>query len=237
MIKIHSIKVYGLLDSIKSTSFSYRGEIEEINNIELTERMIKVSSLLGNKSAGLGEDKNLRFIQVQFIAEASRYWWTEMDTYHFVERQSQGTLHCMRKFNYDLVKDPFIDPIIWDRFIEIVEEFKSNPSEENRMRFKANLPEGFILTSHLTTNYATLKTIFSQRHSHPLPEWGVFCQFISDLPLARELGLLGKKFDKFNLDRKEIKSIDKEDVIDNSKIESYQYINNFYDLSDLIYSL
>ena len=135
-------------------------------------------------------------------------------------------------FNYDSVRDDNIDPLIWNRFIEIVEEFKVNPSKENRMRFKANLPEGFILTSHLSTNYATLKTIFNQRHNHPLPEWQVFSQFISDLPLSRELGLLGKNS---NLDS--IKSLNKEDSLESDKIEDFQYISNFYDLKDLFYSL
>ena len=208
MIKIHSIKVYGLKDALKSTSFSYRSEIPEIESIDLTERMVQVSKTLGLKPAGMGEDKNLRFILVQFIVDASRYWWTEMDTYHFLERQSQGTLHCFKGFDFEDRKDENIDPIIWNRFKEIIQDFKDNPTKENRMRYKANLPEGFIITSALSTNYATLKTIYKQRHNHPIPEWKTFCDFIGSLPLAPTLGLVPE--DKY-----------KESIKDLSEIKNY----------------
>ena len=192
MIKIHSIKVYGLLDAIKSTSFSYKGEIPEIKDIELTDRMINVCRTLGSKQGIMGEDKFLRFINVQFVVEASKYWWAECDTYHFIERQSQGTLHCDKRFNYESIKDPNIDPIIWNRFIDIMNEYVNNPTLENRMKFRANLPEGFAMTSALYTNYATMKTIYKQRHNHPLPEWHTFCDFITQLPLSVVLGLVPK---------------------------------------------
>lgn len=48
-------------------------------------------------------------------------------------------------------------------------------------------PAGFELTARLTTNYRQLKTIYSQRKNHRLPEWREFCQWILTLPYSKEL--------------------------------------------------
>ena len=43
-------------------------------------------------------------------------------------------------------------------------------------------PAGFELTARMTTNYRQLKTIYTQRRSHRLPEWQDFCRWIETLP-------------------------------------------------------
>ena len=53
-------------------------------------------------------------------------------------------------------------------------------------------PCGFELTARLTTNYRALKTIYSQRKDHRLPEWREFCKEIEKLPYAMEL-IVGKE--------------------------------------------
>ena len=50
-------------------------------------------------------------------------------------------------------------------------------------------PCGFKLTAGMTTNYRQLRTIFSQRHNHRLPEWREFCAWIETLPMFKELCL------------------------------------------------
>ena len=45
-----------------------------------------------------------------------------------------------------------------------------------------NIPSGFEYTARLTTNYRQLKTIYSQRKNHRLPDWRIFCDWIEELP-------------------------------------------------------
>ena len=52
-------------------------------------------------------------------------------------------------------------------------------------------PCGFRLVAGMTTNYRQLKTIYSQRKNHRLPEWTAFCKWIETLPYFKEF-ILGK---------------------------------------------
>ena len=52
-------------------------------------------------------------------------------------------------------------------------------------------PVGFKLTAGMTTNYRQLKTIYSQRRNHRLPEWQAFCDWIETLPHSEFI--IGKK--------------------------------------------
>ena len=52
-------------------------------------------------------------------------------------------------------------------------------------------PCGFKLTAGMTTNYRQLKTIYSQRKTHRLPEWREFCAWVETLPMFKELCLGG----------------------------------------------
>lgn len=56
-----------------------------------------------------------------------------------------------------------------------------------------SLPVGFKLTARMTTNYRQLKTIYSQRKNHKLPEWRVVCQWIETLPMFKEFCLKGEE--------------------------------------------
>ena len=186
MIKIHSVRVYGLEDAIKTSGFSYNANIVKLTDYLLTEKDLKRSITLAHR--GGGEDKFLRFITVQFVLSASRYFWTEFDTYHFKERNSQGSLHTIKKLDLSSIQDQYTDDVIWNRFKELVEMYKKDPSERNRYILKSSLPEGFVQTSAISTNYSTLKNMFNLRHDHPLREWRIFCNsFIKQLPLSSAL--------------------------------------------------
>lgn len=61
------------------------------------------------------------------------------------------------------------------------------------MRIISNCPMGAELTVHVSTNYEQLATIYKQRKNHKLKEdWGAFCEFIEQLPYAKEL-ILGEE--------------------------------------------
>ena len=75
---------------------------------------------------------------------------------------------------------------------EKVAEYNENPTKENYLKVLYSNPCGFKLTAKMTTNYRQLKTIYSQRKTHKLPEWREFCSWIESLPYAKEL-IIGEK--------------------------------------------
>ena len=146
--------------------------------------LMRVAKSLASAPHGHGDDKFLRQIPVSFDLIAPRYWWQEFDTYHFVVKNSQSTMHRIKSFDVvDMMEDE-VDTEILKRFIQIRQEYIDNPTEANFRRVKANLPEGFLLGAGITTNYAQLKTMYYQRKTHRLSEWREFCNFIKTLPFA-----------------------------------------------------
>ena len=49
------------------------------------------------------------------------------------------------------------------------------------------LPEGWLQTRTVTMNYEVLRNIYSQRRNHRLTEWHQFCNWVKELPYAKEL--------------------------------------------------
>jgi len=122
-----------------------------------------------------------------------------MERYHFVEFvSSQSTMHKITQFDLKKQCNAYVD----DRIIEIVQEKINlyNTLEDKScetakklyLEILYNIPSGFELTARLTTNYRQLKTIYSQRKNHRLPEWRLFCDWIVTLPRFRKLCLKGE---------------------------------------------
>lgn len=51
------------------------------------------------------------------------------------------------------------------------------------------MPNGFIITARMTTNYRELKNIYNQRNTHRLQEWRDFCKQLRELPYFDQLAL------------------------------------------------
>lgn len=165
----------------------------ELDDREIAD-FLPVATRLGKAPIGLGHDKFLRQIPVSFDVLAPRYWWAQFDTYGiFTVKNSQSTMHRIKKINYDACAEEYVDARILSIFKEIVNDYIQNPTAENLLRAKANLPEGICLVAGITTNYAQLKTIYHQRWNHRLPHWKQFCRWIEELPLAKEFGVADKK--------------------------------------------
>ncbi len=148
---------------------------------------------LGNSPIGHGDDKFLRQCLVSFDVMAPRFWWAQMDTYGvFTVKNSQSTMHKGKSLDYDRIADPYVDRRILDLFKGIVEDYYENPTAENFLRMKSNMPEGICLVAGITTNYAQLRTIYFQRRNHRLPQWQDFCDWIETLPYVEELGVISK---------------------------------------------
>lgn len=187
---VSNAKVYGLEDSIRRAKFPMSVDINSLNS-ELTNGI----KSLAQSPKGEGHDNFLNGIIVQFDLTFSNKAWVELERYHFIDFvSSQSTMHRITKFDLDKAYNEYVDK----RIIEIMKEkiqvynFVCNNSSNILNEDKAKLyleilysnPAGFMLTAGMTTNYRQLKTIYSQRKNHRLPEWRMFCKWIETLPYS-----------------------------------------------------
>lgn len=200
---INNIKVYGLEESIKRAKYPMSTDISKLNS-ELTNGI----KTLANSKKGEGHDQWLTGVIVQFDLTFTVKAWTEAERYHFLDFvSSQSTMHRITRFNLDEAYIEYVDPRIVEIMKEKVAEYNSLGTydmvdvklhqEMDELRKKKYLeilysnPCGFKLTAGMTTNYRQLKTIYSQRKTHRLPEWREFCAEIEKLPMFKELCLGG----------------------------------------------
>lgn len=172
------------------------GTIIGPNDLKLAQTLIK---------SGPEHMKFLRCIHVASDVDMPRYWWSEMDTYHFNTKNSCSTMHRLLNNNNPITLDMFLiceeDLDWWKTTIDKLEELRQEYKEIQRttkdtkamnrllVRAKRMLPEGFQQMRTLDTNYAELRTIYFQRKNHRLKEeWAdTFCAWIESLPYAKEL--------------------------------------------------
>lgn len=156
---------------------------------KVTEKDAKRALKLGSALAGSGHDCFLKGIIAQFDLTFTEKAWPEAERYHFFEFvSSMSTMHMLSKMDIRYIS--YTDKRIADIFLEIVEEYVKNPSEDNWLRMIYSYPSGLLLTARITTNYLQLKTIYAQRKTHRLPEWRQFCMWVEGLPLVKELGVV-----------------------------------------------
>jgi hypothetical protein len=201
---ISNIKVYGLEESIKRAKYPMSTDIGKLNS-ELT----KGIKSLANSKKGEGHDQFLTGIVVQFDLTFTVKAFVEAERYHFLDFvSSQSTMHRITKFDLDEAYIEYVDPRIIEIMKEKVAEYNDLGNNDlldvklhmdlDEMKKRKYLeilysnPCGFKLTAGMTTNYRQLKTIYSQRKSHRLPEWREFCAEIEKLPMFKELCLEGR---------------------------------------------
>ena len=186
---IENINVYDLEECIKASKYPMAVNTSDCNS-NLTSTVLS----LGNSEKGSGHDQMLTGIRVNFDLTFTNKAWVELERYRFVEFvSSQSTMHKISKFDLINQYNKYVDP----RIINIMEELKNKYNQTNNKEDYLILlysnPSGFELTARLTTNYRALKTVYSQRKNHRLPEWREFCEWIPTLPLFTELCLGGNK--------------------------------------------
>lgn len=186
-LKISDVKVYGLEESIRASKYPMAVDVKKCNS-EITETVKK----LGSCGKGEGHDNFENGVIVQFDLTFSNKAWTELQRYHFIDFvSSQSTMHRITKFDLDKSYNEYVDPRVIEIMKEKVDEYNVNPTSENYLKVLYTNPSGFQLTARMTTNYRQLKTIYSQRKAHRLPEWRELCAWIETLPHFRELCLGG----------------------------------------------
>lgn len=187
-MKVTNVKVNDLEESIKASKYPMSTDIDSLNT-DVT-KTVKSLALSGK---GEGHDQFLTGINVSFDLTCSNKMWVEAERYRFLFFvSSQSTMHRISKFDIETQCNEYVDKEIIKRLRELQSDYKANPTPENYLKLLYNVPSGFELTARLTTNYRALKTIYSQRKNHRLPEWREFCQWIETLPYAQEL-IVGEK--------------------------------------------
>lgn len=184
-MKLENIKVYDLEESIKASKYPMAVDLDKLNT-EVT----KTVKSLGSSNKGEGHDQFLTGIRVAFDLTFTNKAWVELERYRFVEFvSSQSTMHRIARFDLKEQYNEYVD----ERIIAIMEELKDKYNEsqdkEDYLKLLYSNPAGFELTARLTTNYRALKTVYSQRKNHRLPEWREFCKEIEKLPLFKEIVL------------------------------------------------
>ena len=180
MIKIENIKIYDLEESVKASKYPMATNTEAVNS-EITNTVIS----LANSSKGEGHDQFLTGIRVNFDLTCSNKMWIEAERYRFLEFvSSQSTMHRISKFDIENQCNKYVTSNTVDEVNRLKDVYNNNPTPENYLFLLYNIPSGFQLTARLTTNDRCLKTIYSQRKNHRLPEWREFCKFIDVLPYS-----------------------------------------------------
>jgi hypothetical protein len=138
---------------------------------------------LGNAKIGSGHDNFLNGIIVQFDLTFSNKAWVEAERYHFLDFvSSQSTMHRIAEFDLENQYTEYTDRRVVEIVKELRDRYEQTHDPEDYLRLLMSNPCGFKLTAGMTTNYRQLKTIYSQRKVHRLPEWREFCRWIELLP-------------------------------------------------------
>lgn len=185
---ISDVCVYGLDESIRASKYPM---ITDIN--KATPEVVSRTYALASAPKGSGHDNFLKGIIVQFDLKMTPKMSVELERYHFIDFiSSQSTMHKITKFDLDKSYIKYVDKRCIDVIKEKVEIYNSldntnsDYGKELYLEILYSNPCGFQLTSRMTTNYQQLKTMYSQRKNHRLPEWRAFCEWIETLPYAKE---------------------------------------------------
>ncbi|MDO5547438.1 MAG: hypothetical protein Q4F79_03025 [Eubacteriales bacterium] len=196
---VSNAKVYGLDESIRRAKFPMSVDTNQVTS-ELTNGI----KALAQSAHGAAHDQWLTGVVVQFDLTFSNKGWVEAERYHFLDFvSSQSTMHRITKFDLDKAYNEYVDKRIVDIMKEKVRDYNDYCvsletslipqsqevlemfEEEKKRKYLGILysnPAGFEITAGMTTNYRQLKTIYSQRKNHRLPEWREFCKWIETLP-------------------------------------------------------
>jgi hypothetical protein len=193
---ISDVKVYGLEESIRASKYPMIVDVNKATT-EVVDRTIS----LAQAPKGSGHDNFLKGINVQFDLTMTPKMSVECERYHFIDFvSSQSTMHKITKFDLDKAYIKYVDKRVIEVMKEKVVEYNTlidtkaskEETDEKYLEILYTNPCGFRLTSRMTTNYQQLKTIYSQRKTHRLPEWRAFCEWIETLPYANEFIIGGK---------------------------------------------
>lgn len=184
---VNNVTISDINNCIKASKYPMSTDVNKCNE-KITDKVLSLAQC----KKGEGHDQFLTGIVINFDLTCSIKMWTEMERYRFVNFvSSQSTMHRINKFELNKQYIKHVDKRMIKTMEELKDRYNSNPTEENFLTLVYSNPVGFELTARLTTNYRALKTVYSQRKNHKLPEWKEFCKWIERLPY-NELIIGGK---------------------------------------------
>ena len=141
---------------------------------------------LSRMPANSGHANVMTGLTVFFNVTATNVWMLQAERYHFMQLvTSQSKMHRISQ----MVASPDVASRFHQKVSPEVVEWFVKWQEGRSLEEKVyNCPMGLELTASVSTNYLQLRTIYLQRHDHPLQEWRDFCAvMVASLPLGKEL--------------------------------------------------
>ena len=172
----------------KNTNYNIEHFVLGKNDLILAQKLIK---------AGDSHCKFMRQIHAWTDINMPRYWWADMDTYTFNNKNSESSIYILFQKEGYITSDIFtfsnedIDVlnVTIKRLNELKIAYSKTKDKKYIIRAKKLLPEGFLQLRTFDTTYAELRNIYHQRENHILEEeWkNIFCKQVASLPYAKEL--------------------------------------------------
>ena len=199
---ITNYRVYDLEETLVASGYAMIEEydedkvIDEQNVIILsqntddfnTNKHYKRATKLAKAPLNSGHVSFAKGIVVNMDITFTNKAWIEMQRYHFIDIiTGMSTMHRISKFDLDSAFNEYTDPVIISRLKELQEVYLETKDKEDYLKLLYSTPSGLEMTGRVTTNYLQLMNIYSQRRTHRLPEWRIFCkELLEKLPLFYE---------------------------------------------------
>lgn len=138
------------------------------NKKQPVENMPQVADKLAHREGG--HNKFLEHIMVWLEITQPRYWWQEFDTYRVgISKQSESTMHTIVSDGH-LRAEHFEGRDIYQPTLDNLNKLID---DDDIVRIKRALPEGFLQKREIVLSYKSLRHIKRQRAKHRLPNWQV----------------------------------------------------------------
>lgn len=205
MVKIENTKIYGLDETLVRSvrmpfksfdkSDSYRDDNGEFH---LGENDLHLMETLAHSKQGDSDSKFKRRIFVTTEFTLPQYIIAELATYKVgTVMNSSSIQHIGMKRDYtwsDFSFEEDMDSKSAEAFGALLQAINMNrqkyKSTKNYKYFRIMrqlIPMSFNYTISFACNYQVLQHIWSDRHNHRLKEWHDICEWIEELPYAKEL--------------------------------------------------
>ena len=202
MIKLERTSVMNLENAIRGArnpmnSWSRMdSSYDSDGNYVLGKNDLDLAKRLAN--AGSDHRKFLRQIFVSVDITAPLYWWKEFDTYKVgTVANSTSTMHKIHAKSFER-EDFSCDRLdegglkMLDTLIEYLEaerqKFCADKSDRQSWHNMIQmLPSSYNQMRTVTMNYENLINMYYARKTHKLAEWHTYCDWVAELPYAKEL--------------------------------------------------
>lgn len=186
----------GLEEALIGMKFSFQPEcdIEDIKPVtsyhqiegkyknSLFDKYMETAKKLCKRDGG--HNKFLEHIQVWFVLRAPLYFHKQFDTYRVgTSKLSKSTMHTLmkRELEYNDFEGELCD--FPDMLFVLNDYIRDKRFDElNKL-----LPQSFLQTRMVNTNYKVLRNIILQRSGHKLKEWDYFINEIKKQLMNPEL--------------------------------------------------